>query len=626
MLFFQLPHKEITLVINSYFYHYPLSIMKNNRLFVVCAICLGRVFGVFAQSHILTSEIKRVDSLATSSKPFQALLLVDSLLKGTNPAPNLAEVKALTLSKAKATNEVERYDALIKYADVLLKQYPDDGLYAAKIRIEKALAFEIVGQLDECFIELSTAKKQLTGYENTAYYAVYLTRLASYHRIRGNLEQARTNFWASKELADKFGMVRESDMALSLFLSLSDKADTTFIRQQRFYLLRRAQKRNDVFLTVVAYGNIAHYFADQKAFAQALNYCDSAISVSKAKDFPFQSSRLSSYYKLKSRVFHDSGKLDSAYVYLLQYVEENEKVKMLKHNEEVLGIEYDFKTQESVQDLATKTTLNEKLVDTNTLLWASLGLLTVFVGIISYLLHNLWLSQKKFAEQNIALQALNGNLATAVAQRELLLKEVHHRVKNNLQTITSLLELQSAKSSDEGTKNALLEGQNRVQSIALIHHKLYAEDNFGAVELHDFITDLYRQIAMLFTNKNFNISLEINVPTTQIDIDTAVPLGLILNELLTNAFKYAFIENGKTNENQLAIGLICTPAGNYTLSFADNGKGLPPSFDIAKSKSLGMRLITHLAKQIGGSSTYTYQNGSLFEVAFIPTALRKQQN
>lgn len=207
-----------------------------------------------------------------------------------------------------------------------------------------------------------------------------------------------------------------------------------------------------------------------------------------------------------------------------------------------------------------------------------------------------------------------GQLQELLTDREMLLKEIHHRVKNNLEVISSLLELQSEGIDDAKAKAAIIEGQNRVQSIALIHHKLYRTDDVGAVELKSFVTDLYNQVESVFIKPGVDVVFKIESGEIEISIDTAVPLGLIINELLTNSFKYG-VSAG--NNNQITIKIAATEhTNNYLLTYTDNGPGMPANFDFKKSTSLGFKVIQLLTKQLGGKLNFYNDGGSVFEVPF----------
>ncbi|MFY7965298.1 MAG: sensor histidine kinase [Chitinophagaceae bacterium] len=241
---------------------------------------------------------------------------------------------------------------------------------------------------------------------------------------------------------------------------------------------------------------------------------------------------------------------------------------------------------------------------------------------------------KKFKQQQIILKQLvdertheliknKNELDILLQQREVLLKEIHHRVKNNLAVISGLLELQSDNTQDELAKSTLLEGTNRVRSIALIHQKLYQNENFASIELHEFINDLYKQIASVMTTNTTAIKVNNNVKKVLIDIDTSIPLGLIINELVTNSFKYAFVNN---SQPLLNIHLQAVDDETYQLTYADNGKGLPPDFDITKAKSLGIRLIHKLAKQLSGSIGYERTNElTTFTITFKTLEARNKE-
>ena len=199
--------------------------------------------------------------------------------------------------------------------------------------------------------------------------------------------------------------------------------------------------------------------------------------------------------------------------------------------------------------------------------------------------------------------------------KEILLKEIHHRVKNNLQTISSILMLQSSGLKDDEAKKAIKESQSRVRSIALVHQKLYQNEGIEKVELNAFVKDLTVQIKSLFNQHKQTVNIDIHIPETHLLIDIAIPLGLILNELLTNSYKYAFNDNDKA---EIKIELQETEKNDITkrvvLLYKDSGKGF--NFSIEKPTTLGLRLIHVLSKQIGATIEYNNSNGSLYKFSF----------
>ncbi len=204
-------------------------------------------------------------------------------------------------------------------------------------------------------------------------------------------------------------------------------------------------------------------------------------------------------------------------------------------------------------------------------------------------------------------------LRDSLAQKDVLMKEIHHRVKNNLQMISALQQMQASRSTDPGVKAALEESQNRVLSIAFIHHNLYQHDDLKGVQIVSFVEELVKHVSEVFSRPGVHIEVVREIADIFLDIDTAVPLGLIINELLTNAYKYAFAgrESG-------AIRLSVRPDGTnaYEMNFSDNGVGLPDGLHILTAKSLGLRLIAQLSRQLGGTMLYERKEGSHFRLVF----------
>jgi len=225
-------------------------------------------------------------------------------------------------------------------------------------------------------------------------------------------------------------------------------------------------------------------------------------------------------------------------------------------------------------------------------------------------------------ERTIQLKRSLSEQAELLIEKDILIKEIHHRVKNNLQVISSLLELQSKNLSDEGAKEALLEGRRRIRSIALIHQNLYQIESLSSIELKRFVDDLCRQVEGIYKKQN-DIVMNVNVPDLYLDIDTAIALGMIMNELLSNSFKYAFNED---NAGEIDLGIRPVAEGRYELLYSDNGPGLPADFDPNRATTLGIQLISDLSRQIGGKMRYEYKNGASFIITFTTRDFRKNQD
>jgi PAS domain S-box-containing protein len=196
-------------------------------------------------------------------------------------------------------------------------------------------------------------------------------------------------------------------------------------------------------------------------------------------------------------------------------------------------------------------------------------------------------------------------------EKEVLLKEVHHRVKNNLQVISSLLNLQMNVISNKETRELIRESQNRVRSMALIHEKLYQSDNVGQIDLEDYLRSLTRDLFRSYGVGGVNLKLE--VEQIKLDVDTAIPCGLIVNELVSNALKYAF-PLGKEGQVHLKVARVSRQQA--AMSVSDNGIGLPAELAGYSSNTLGFQLVHMLVKQLHGTLDVVRNGGTTFMITF----------
>lgn len=203
-------------------------------------------------------------------------------------------------------------------------------------------------------------------------------------------------------------------------------------------------------------------------------------------------------------------------------------------------------------------------------------------------------------------------LQMALKEKEMLLKEIHHRVKNNLMIISNLLELQSHYIKDKTDLHFFRECQTRADSMALIHERLYQSTDLKRIDFGNYIRDLATDLFNVYTITQDQIKLVINVKEVMLDIDNAIPLGLILNELLTNSLKYAF-PNNITGEIFIKFNKI---HNQFTLIIKDNGIGFPQDLDYKKTSTLGLELVNKLTRQINGFIELDTSNGTEFKIIF----------
>ena len=204
-------------------------------------------------------------------------------------------------------------------------------------------------------------------------------------------------------------------------------------------------------------------------------------------------------------------------------------------------------------------------------------------------------------------------LLKSLQEKDVLLKEVHHRVKNNMQIISSMLKLQARHITNEETLQHLNDSQNRVRSMALIHEKLYQTDDFEEIDYYDYIHSLVNYLTLSYRELMKRISIQIDIKDIWLDINTSIPCGLIINELITNSLKYAFPDGRK---GIISISITKTKTEKLILEVKDNGIGLPKDFSMENIDSLGLQLVTALSKQLHASIDINTDEGVCFTLEF----------
>jgi len=210
------------------------------------------------------------------------------------------------------------------------------------------------------------------------------------------------------------------------------------------------------------------------------------------------------------------------------------------------------------------------------------------------------------------LKQAKEKIKASLREKEVLLREIHHRVKNNLQVISSLLILQSKQISGKKNQELFQESQNRVKSMALIHEKLYQSQDLASINFKEYLNTLIIGLFRSYQSHSSHVELKLNVEDITLGIDSAIPCGLIINELVSNSLKYAF-PNGR--EGVISVVLRYLNKKDVELVVSDNGIGMPEDLDFRNSKSLGLHLVTILAEdQLGGEIKLSRDNGTEFRI------------
>lgn len=250
---------------------------------------------------------------------------------------------------------------------------------------------------------------------------------------------------------------------------------------------------------------------------------------------------------------------------------------------------------------------NQRIVQVFNGLGTSIAVIIVLIYFSRVLVHK----DEQLTRANLQLAKQNESILEKNKEAQLLLKEIHHRVKNNLQIISSLISLQYQSIQDKKVAEVLSQTKRRVDAIALIQQKLYKDDRINQVDFHAYLKDIMQTQQLLGENVRYDLIVD----EITMEIDTALPLGLLVSELITNALKHAF----EGTENPI-LSISCKKeADAYLLEVKDNGIGLPDQFTLEEPTTLGSELIAALANQIGARIEFRNENGAVFTISVPQT-------
>lgn len=361
----------------------------------------------------------------------------------------------------------------------------------------------------------------------------------------------------------------------------------------------------------ISYNELAHCYFLSRQYNLSQNYLDSSLSILKDIDDPIDYLK---NLKLRAMLLSSMQRYEEAAHVYQNFISLNDSLaatekELLMLNQQIAHQTNELQEKIEIQEevMASNKLLEEKRNTQRTLLFVLLFMLLVILFLGSYSYFKSKKREKILAEKNEVITVKSGMLEVALIEQELLIKEVHHRVKNNMQIIMSLLKLQAEKINDKQVEVYFSEARSRILSMALIHEFLYKKEKMDYLQMDNYLIQLTTEIQNSHQQPNHKIEIKTDCDQILLDFDTSVPLGLIVNELVTNAYKHAF-SNGVGS-----IWLSFKNAGNnYILVVKDNGVGVPENFENKKENSLGMELIQLLSAQINGKVKINHEGG--FEV------------
>lgn len=513
----------------------------------------------------------------------------------------------LYMNKANNLTEMTRYDEALDFhlKSAALKQNLGDekGLLQSYNNIgnlyNKINKVENAAQYYRSSIKLAEKIKQKSslalGYANLA---VALAKLNQTDSVEYYYELSISNF---EQTGEKAGLARTFHNYGNFLLNQKDYQKSEKMLLKALELRKEVKAPFDLASTMHLLGKIEtikkNYARAEQLLLEAMRLIDPENGDREAEIVQ----SLADFYKTR-------GNYKDAFFYKDQYavlkdsiLKESEllKLQQLQSDYEIAKKQTELNLEKKEKELKIES-ISKKQIQILFLISISF-LLTAIVVIFIIAYRN---------KTRYASELLQGKI-----QVETLLQEIHHRVKNNLQIVSGLLSLHSRQTDDELSKQVFDEGRTRLEAIGLIHQKLYNSENFTKIEIRNYIENLSSLIANSFGQSGEKISTSINLPNTYLDVDYAIPIGLIINELLTNAFKHAKL----TDSSQLTIQIKLNDKGNNKIELVveDNGLLTGTENEKIEKTSFGLTLIHILAKQLGGNVKKTFLNGTIFTINFV---------
>lgn len=354
-----------------------------------------------------------------------------------------------------------------------------------------------------------------------------------------------------------------------------------------------------------------HYYLKNKETIKAIKILKYALDDAQKKGLTSMSVLI---YPLLYKAYAQNGQYQVALQNLESYNRVNDSINEKSRAEVMLAIESRFELKEknqTISDLNSEALLNKARIESSKTLQFVLGIGFLLTTILSGLVFYYYQIKHKQTEE---LKQKNVVITKAYTEKDLLLREIHHRVKNNLQVVSSLLRLQSRHVQDNLAQEALLEGRNRVNSMALIHQYLYRDEDITKISADEYIKKLATTLYKSYDVSNNRIKFQAQIDSIKLDVDTAIPVGLILNELITNALKHAFPNQ---QEGILEVKLLRGSNDEVNLSVKDNGIGFTEKTLKEAKESFGWSLVELFSEKLNAQLSISNGVGTTVNLQFI---------
>jgi two-component sensor histidine kinase len=542
------------------------------------------------------------------SKNSKVILLADSLLAiiSKNEKSTCKLRFQIELEKGESLELQNKFEeAMNLYYNLIRNAEPlTHWDMVTKAHISLARIQEFIDRPRDCLHHLKLANTLIQEHRLLTVESYYCVRYSSYLR---SIDKDSARFYAQKAVAlghrdTNNKSISDGNLLLGILANELDSSIFYYKRAIDAYLLDHdyrvaAEVANNIATKLLKAGKMTESM-EQLAYAEQL------IEQMPVNDELYYEV-ISRIYKIKTTFFEKKNMIDSAYFYLKKSNENEEKSKWIIDKEAVTNNAINFAIEKEQDKLKT----SEKI---SRILKVGLGAMSVLMLALGWSVVNNYSKRKKIATQNKKINAQVIELNKLVRQKQTLLSELQHRVKNNLQHVLSLLDIQEESLAHNNIQEVIRESKNRVQSMALLHNKLSYSNANDSVNFEEYLHEMVALIQMAYINPKKQINIQVNCDVKQLDIDTGIPLGLMMVELLSNSLKHAFIKKETGNIRINITRDIQT--GKRLLEYSDDGSGF--DFDQPPRKGIGQELINGFLKEINATLNTKQENGTAFFIRF----------
>ncbi|MDZ4809656.1 MAG: sensor histidine kinase [Bacteroidota bacterium] len=540
------------------------------------------------------NELRKVDSLMHIEHIEEA----DSLLKEIEELPNISKTAQLKLQylrgyfyNASEENTLAT-KALLQLPEMAEQEKQFD--IAAEANIQMALVHEKTGDYKAARQHLNRAFYLLDKYHMDTLLGWYYVRNSSYYRIKGQRDSAL--YFANKSIPYAKKFLHQHALADAYLLrgilfweKQPEISATNFQLALNYY----SQQHNYRGISGM-YNNLSKIYLNMGYTDKALLYNDSAVRLA---NYIYIPNNYINWFN-RSNIYHQKKQYDSALFYYKQY-----STDMIN--------EYSKNEEKEIKKLTQQYEVDKKdsIIRSNKNRFLATIVIVALLTLVSLLLY---LQNRKIKRQNKKINAQVSELNKLVKQKQILLSELQHRVKNNLQHVLSLLDIQEESLAHNNIQEVIRENRNRIQSMALLHSKLSYANGNDAVNFEDYLHEMAALIQVAYFHPQKKINIQVNCDIKQLDIDTGIPMGLIIVELLSNSLKHAFIKK-ETGTIQINITQDIQ-TGKRLLEYSDDGSGF--DFKHPPRKGLGQELVNGLLKEINATLNTKHEHGTAFFIRF----------